>query len=641
MHMYVHTHVPSFVITSGCKLQPLPPPPLPLNYVRCQEILDKIVTRLCIPTTHGKVVAITGVGGFGKTTTVIALCHHPKIQKKFTQGVLFVELGPQATDPYIKLNELYFELVGENARNVNNIEAEIKEVTKSNEQNLLVIIDDIWHTEDAKLIINAFSHCHIVCTTRQNTIAQVFTTAENITEVGPMKLDKAVALLTNKLFDLSKISDEEVKLLEELAQDAHMWPVLLSLIRGQLQHKLKVNSHQAIKDVRETLHNKGLTAFDKSNLESVTSSRMKSVRICIETTLELLSEDVVNKYITLILFTGIGGHFIRSVIHSLWKVPIPEARKVVNTLLEYGLVTLKVAPMLRYLKSQVVCTHSVISQYTIEHIRSDQVANLSPFARLNTDKSVCDELVSLFTDNYDYELQNVLQSSPEQYLNYTIQKLEQVIIPFHLKQITAHMLHDPHIILMLLQRIQTLIYSSENELQIVTQFSEQIVNIDKECKKVTKESQALDRDINSKVKHFLLFKKYAELENTLEKQNMAFSIGSIAESCIKMIEDIAPLCENSLKSSFTYVTQMLIKMTPQCHSINMEKLPIMKLYLNLHKDIANALETKSSVELEKINAYIVSGDFNKELESVSANYLIKLQESAPEVLSSTLAMYNK
>ena len=619
----------------------LQPPKLPTNFVQRQEHLNVIVSKLCNATSnlnaHSKVIAVTGVGGFGKTTIVVGLCYDPRIQRQFTGGVLFIELGPQATDPKVKLNEIYCSIVGESLDNLNNLETEIGNILKDN---FLVIIDDIWDAKDAAPLIKAFSNCHVVFTARRNDIAQKLTIAENIVKVGPMKLDEAVTLLSDGLFNLDKISSDDKELLKELTQDAHMWPILLCLVRGQLNHYLKLNIHvnKTIRNVQHKLRDRGLTAFDKSNIESA-SKIHKSVSIYIESTLELLPEVALNRFITLILFTGIGGIFSEAALPSLWDISDPEAKKVVTTLSDYGLVSFKNIFMSQYLKNQVVVhTHSVISQYMFDHVRSDQVATLSPFGLLHTNNSVGDKLESLFRSSYLQ--QDLSQLTPREYLTYTMLKIEHVVIPFQLKRITAHILHDPHVILLMLQRIHNTICASVNHIQIITQVSEQIVALDSKCKKALKGAQVLNRIINSEVQHFLFIRDYDKLEKSLKEHCTVSSNGKIAQSCIELINQIIPMCEDSILKSFNFVRQMLETMTPQYHFITMEKLPIIKLYIGLHRDIVSALST-GSAELYKKYTYTTSGDFNKTLDSVSSSYSSKLKEIAPIVLSSSLAMFKK
>ena len=584
--------------------------------------------------------AVTGLGGFGKTTIVTALCHDPRVQKKFTSGFLFIELGPQAADPIIKLNEIYLDLVGEY---ISNVETEIKRLTKDNLHNLLVIIDDIRHIDDAKPIMQAFSNCHIVLTTRSNDIAKSLANpdCENILEVGPMTLDIAVAMITDKLVDLSMISNEDVKLLIQLVRDAHMWPLLLSLIRGQLSHhlKLSVHVHKAIKIIQDKLHGRGLIAFDKSDVESINKIHNQSVRICIETTLELLPKYILDKYISLILYTGIGGYFLTEALQSLWNTSDPEANNIISSLSVYGLVSFKNIPMSHYLRNQVVVvyTHSVISHYMFDHIRSDQVAKLSPFGLFFTNNTVGEKLVSLFKASYG--VQNLSQLTFKEYLSYTMHQTEYVFIPFCLKRITAHILHDPHVILLMLQRIQTVISTSVSHIKIITQFSERFVALDRRCKEALKDAQVLNGNINLKVQRFLFVKDYAELEKTLE-EHCKTSIGSFAEDCIELINQVMQMCEDSLLENFEFVHQMLETMTPQHHFITMEKLPILKLYVNLHKEIDNSFK-KGPTELYKMYCYTAYGEFNEKLRAVSSHYKNKLQEIAPNVLSGSLAMYKK
>ena len=289
------------------------PPPLPSNHVNRQILLDEIATKLLQatndPNKYETTLTITGAGGFGKTTTVISLCHRNIIQKQFTDGFIFIELGPQATDPSIKLSQLYHLLTGEYLKqcDINHAEQEFNQLTSDYYRNLLVIIDDVWHVEDAEPLVKAFSNCKTILTTRMNDIEQYIPSKQSVT-IGPMMEDEAISLLTSGVIDSSQLSQEDVCLLNEISQDVHLWPLLLSLIRGQLSHNLKqhhLSYHNAIENVQAKLHHKGLTAFDKNTIETVKKGRKLAVKACIDITLELLTKSSTDKIKILILWNGI------------------------------------------------------------------------------------------------------------------------------------------------------------------------------------------------------------------------------------------------------------------------------------------------------------------------------------------------
>ena len=74
------------------------------------------------------------------------------------------------------------------------------------------------------------------------------------------------------MIDIRKLSQEDVNLLDELAQDTYLWPLLLSLVRGELSHNLKWKSFtfsEAIKILQAKLHDKGLAALTKTIIEEL------------------------------------------------------------------------------------------------------------------------------------------------------------------------------------------------------------------------------------------------------------------------------------------------------------------------------------------------------------------------------------
>ena len=132
------------------------------------------------------------------------------------------------------------------------MEQKINQLTNEYYRNLLVIIDDVWHVEDAEPLVKAFSNCKTILTTRMNDIEQYIPSKRSVI-VGPMTQDEAICLLPSKLTESSQLSEEDRGSLEELAQDVHLWPLLLSLIRGQLFHNLKQN-HSSYKQAIHNVH---------------------------------------------------------------------------------------------------------------------------------------------------------------------------------------------------------------------------------------------------------------------------------------------------------------------------------------------------------------------------------------------------
>jgi len=182
------------------------------------EITTKLLQSIIDPNTYGTTLTITGTPGFCKTTAVISLCYHPLVKQQFTDGFIFIEFGPQATDPSKRLSELYHLLTGEHLKegDINHAEQEIKQLTSNYYCNLLVIIDDVWHVEDAEPLVKAFSNCKTILTTRVNDIEQYIPCKQSV-NIGPMTQNKAITLLTSEVIDRSQLSQEDMKLLDELA----------------------------------------------------------------------------------------------------------------------------------------------------------------------------------------------------------------------------------------------------------------------------------------------------------------------------------------------------------------------------------------------------------------------------------------
>ena len=613
-----------YILHLGIKC--IPPPPLPSNHVHRKILLDDIVTKLLQATNDPNkceiTLTITGAGGFGKTTTVISLCHHPLVKEQFTDGFVFIELGPQATDPSIKLSKIYNLLTKGQQCDINVVEQNIYQLVNDYYHNLLVIIDDVWHVEDAEPLVKAFSNCKTILTTRMNDIEKFIPSTQSVT-VGPMKDNEAISLLTSEIFVKNPLSQEDMNLLEKIAQDVHLWPLLLSLIRGQLSHnvnKQNLSNHIAIKSIQANLHNKGLTGFDKNNIETTGTSCKMAVKACIKVTFELVTKLLLNRMTSMILWTGIGGSLEAELLSKLWNVSQEEAEHTVDVLWTYGLVQLNVSNTERFIE-----VHAVIGQYLIEFQESEEILLLSPCGGLNTVHLINEELERRF--QVSYRKQNKFSLLPLEYFKYQLGVIESFLLPFLLKKFNIYTISDPHVCIVRLQEIihdlKFLKYNNIKSLE--KEANSLIVN----CKQIVKDTHLLCRKFNQTVEKYLYKKDYDKLIHAVEEFIKNYPSCNVAQNAVAIVKKIIPYCYGNEK--LLYVMKLrcedLQMQTYNYHLSTLKTLPYIKLIIKVHKQMTNSIST-GSPDYELYH-YIKDGIFDEEEEKLQDNYLIKIQEIAP------------
>ena len=639
--IFIYTQSYFHAACTGIKY--LQPPPLPSNNVDRRMLLDEIAAKLLQvnndPSKHETTITITGAGGFGKTTTVISLCYHPIVHNQFTDGFLFIELGPQATDPSVKLRAIY-NLLTDQQCDINVVEQKINQLTWEYYRNLLVIIDDVWHVEDAEPLVRAFSNCKIILTTRMNNFEQ-FIPSQNSVTVGPMIMNEAISLLTNGIIDNGQLSQEDMSLLNELAEDVHLWPLLLSLIRGQLSHNLKqyhLSYHEAIQNLQTKLHHKGLTAFDKNNISTINKSRKLAVKACIELTLEFLTTSLSNKIKTLIIWTGIGTSLPTAVLNNLWNVSKQEAQDSVDELWAYGLVQfMDIIISSKNIKQHSVEVHAIISQYIIECIECEEVITLSPYGRLSTANLVIAGLKLTFN-----ELHGIHDSSSltaVDYLKHKLSEIENVVLRYLLKSINMFTVTDPANVIDTLHNIKKVLMTSPYTMNLLSLVGGQIDSLQDECNQITKNVNKLCRKLNQNVQRNLYEQKYDELIQTAEEFIKDYPLCGLAKKAVTMVKMIIPYCDGELLDVMLMMCEMLQMKTSDYHHITLVTIPDIRLFIKQHKQIISSLQN-GSPEVEETYHYIMSGKCTEEEELVRTNRLIKLQEVAPYYIQE-IALKNK
>ena len=609
------------------------PRALPPNHIKRQQLLDEIATKLLQATIdhdkYGTTLAITGAGGFGKTSIVTSLCYHPLVQKQFTDGFVFIELGQQAPDPSVKLKATYRLLANEQC-DIMFVELKIKQLTSDYYRNLLVIIDDVWHVEDVEPLLRAFSNCKTVITTRMNDINQHIPSKSLVT-VGPMTQNEAVSLLTpSRVIDISQLSQADVNLLHKLAQDVHLWPLPLSLIRGMLFHILKQNNfscHEAIQYVEAELQHKGLTAFDKSNSEDVNTNRKLAATACIEVTLRLIPKALSDRFKSLILWTGIGTSLQTAALNDLWNISKQQAEKTIDTLWGYGLVhftDITVSPNNNI--QQCVEVHDVISQYIIEHMESKEFISLSPLCKLDTSETVKTGLKCAFQQTYGvYDLSRL---SPMDYVKYIQSEIENVLLPFYVKLINNHVVTDPHGIILMLQETKDILINLPYGINMLSLFDDEIDQLIANCKQLLKNSSVLCKKLGQNVQKNLHEKNYDQLIKVVEEFINNYSLHNIAQNAVILLEKIILYCDGETSQKMKLKCEKVYMVTPDYHYLATIILPAMKIFIRHHRQITSSL-CNGSRDIESTYCYILSDKCREEFELLDINHAIKIREVAP------------
>ena len=596
------------------------------------EIATKLLQANTDPNKYETTLTITGAGGFGKTTTVISLCHYPVVKNHFTDGFVFIELGPQATDPNIKLRDIHNLLTGEQC-GINVVEQKINQLISEYYHNLLVIIDDVWHIEDAEPLVKAFSNCKTILTTRMNNIEQYIPSNQS-TVIGPMEQNEAFSLLTSRVIDSSKLSQDDKHLLDELAQHVHLWPLLLCLIRGQLFNNLKqrhLSYHNAIQNVQVKLRDKGLTAFDKNSIEATNKSRTLAVKACIEISLESLSKSITDKLKTLILWTGIGTTLQLAVLDTLWNISEREADDTIQKLWDYGLVQytdITISTDDDNLMQHCVQVHTIISQYIIERLDSYEAYTLSPMANggLNTAQSVHDRLKSILQQSH--EAHDPSSLTPVEFLNYWLSRIEDTALPNILKSINMFTVTDSYAVILMLQQINDFLMNFPHAIDLLLLIGMEINSLIAECKQTLRDVHKLSRKLNQSVQRNTYAKKFDKLIQTVEEFIMNYPICSIAQKAVTMVKKIIKYCDGDLTPYMKMRCEDFQMMTTDYHRIVLVILPRVKLYVRVRNKITSALCSGSS-DIESACDYLATGKHYEEFELVKTNYFIKIQEVAP------------
>ena len=592
--------------------------------------MDEIVTKLFKntpnPDEYGPSLTITGPGGFGKTTIAIALCHHPLVTAKFTEGFIFIQLGPHPDNPSSKLSQLYHLLTGQCLKqgDVNHAEMELNLIASSLCHNILVVIDDVWHIEDAEPFLRAFRACNIVLTTRKKDVGEHLPVKKEVV-VGPMKCAEAISLMIYDIIDSQLLSPEDTVLLTKIVKRLQLWPLALSLVRGQLAYNVKIFSSfsEIIKNVNTELISEGFTEFDHIDV----NDHKHVLKICIGVTLKMLEEDVKSKFKRLVIWNGIGVSLHVNALHVLWNVSKVEASEIVKQLQSRGLLQFTDFKLHVYNRAQQsVEVHEVISSFLISTIQEHELNNLMLF-NLYTCNHDCNiinamtvELSKLFEESYG--ISDVKDQKGVDYLEYIVCETENCEMQIYLKQIMSTVTISPLVVASTLQCIKQLLTAAPTEQWLSNQkeFDELIVT----CHRTAENLHELSRNLFAKVQQCITHRNYNGIATFLENYLQEFPISSVVTKALFIIQECSGFFCNSSSDTVNLIGMLQIY-KPCNHDIALLFIPYFKLSIDKIGKITVALQ-KGSPYTDILTEVIRRCHYDIKRDDVYKRYIKKIEE---------------
>ncbi len=149
-------------------------PPLPRNYLERPESLaslrDAVVTDEPGPSVA--LTALEGMGGIGKTILAQALSHNEAVQNAFPDGIVWTTVGREAAYNLItRMQEVCRALGDEPAVGESELHCTNRYRTLLRDKAALVIVDDVWRSQDIEPFLAESRRSKILFTTRSTDIA--------------------------------------------------------------------------------------------------------------------------------------------------------------------------------------------------------------------------------------------------------------------------------------------------------------------------------------------------------------------------------------------------------------------------------------------------------------------------------------
>jgi WD40 repeat protein len=341
-----------------------------------------------------RIVALRGLGGFGKTVLAQAACHDEAVQRAFPDGILWVEFGEQP-DLVGAISILLRSLLGGEPKFSNLDDGVFQLAGVLAHRHCLIVLDDVWSASSMAPFVAIESASTWLITTSRRDIALDARTVQ----VDEMTQEQSVALLISRLVPRPR----DMQIFRPLVQRLGEWPLLLELASAAIQYWVVagMTPEQALAQITEEFSAYGVQVFDRDD-EDI---RQGAIGKTLDASLRRLKEDITH-YLALAIFPEDVAIPVVTA-NKLWEVRLPLllAQKFARfslLMLDVQAHTIRLHDAIRaYLFEQVRDQWAALHQRFLDMYRSSQGAPLHPDAYLSRYR-----LYHLHEGGLDMELAN-------------------------------------------------------------------------------------------------------------------------------------------------------------------------------------------------------------------------------------------
>lgn len=306
-------------------------PARPSLLVGREQSLRELKSRFGIGSSLMRsVTVIQGWPGVGKSTTVAALAHDREVIEHFPSGVLWASLGEM---PDV-LNELsgWAEALGLTdplrERKVETLTAQLTAALR--DRKMLLIVDDVWHTEHVMPFKVAGQACALVLTSRLNDVAQALApTAYDLYRLPLLEEEAALELLARLTPETVAEFPDQAR---ELVRDLEGLPLAIQ-VAGRLLHteaRLGWGVSSLLNELREGAAL--LQAAAPGDMVRLGQQTSPTIAALLRRSTDALDLEMQQRFAMLGLFVPKPATFDLGAMAAAWNVPDPKpfARILVN-----------------------------------------------------------------------------------------------------------------------------------------------------------------------------------------------------------------------------------------------------------------------------------------------------------------------